>query len=468
MVCGNSLRGVQKNWLLEQNNQEQTIPSYSIIREWLGRVGLYELSREKEKREDWLLITDLSIELGKEKCLVILGVKQEYYIQEVVANQRGLKHQDVEVLSIEIMTSTRGELINGAIEKVTKKVGKPLQIVSDHGSDLHKGVKLYLEKNPEVIHTYDVTHQMALLLKHQLEENKKYQSFLSQCHQCRQEIQQTELSYLRPPSQRAKSRFFNLDSLIDWGNATLFYEEKQDFSHIDARYVIDPETLTQLVFLLNTNELRKLKSLSVKNYDNREQLKSALLKLFAQKINSKKLEAIIQFAGLGRRRFLEKLGWLKEYKYSLIEWGKMLEITRIIETKLKKNGLHKQSFYEITKLIPHSDIPDNLASFHQKILDYLLKQTELIQGDNVFLATSDIIESLFGKYKSFSGRCALQELGRLILTIPLATMNFTVDLIKQALETITSLDVKFWEQQMFGQSSLSLRKMVFSSYRKSA
>ncbi len=157
MVCGNSLRGVEKNWELEPNNQEKSYPSYSIIREWLIRVGLYELSREKEKREDWLLIIDLSIELGKEKCLVILGVSQEYYIQEVVANQRALNHQDVEVLEIEIMTSTKGELINEAIEKTIKKVGKPLQIVSDHGSDLLAGIKLYLEKNPEVIHTYDIT-----------------------------------------------------------------------------------------------------------------------------------------------------------------------------------------------------------------------------------------------------------------------------------------------------------------------
>ncbi|MEI6381987.1 MAG: hypothetical protein WCO81_14095, partial [Cyanobacteriota bacterium ELA615] len=93
---------------------------------------------------------------------------------------------------------------------------------------------------------------------------------------------------------------------------------------------------------------------------------------------------------------------------------------------------------------------------------------EVIQDDTVFLATSDIIESLFGKYKLFSSKCALQELGRLILTIPLATMNFTGDLIKQALETITSLDVKTWAEQMFGQSTLSKRKMVFSSYRKSA
>ncbi len=66
----------------------------------------------------------------------------------------------------------------------------------------------------------------------------------------------------------------------------------------------------------------------------------------------------------------------------------MLEITRVIETLLKKNGLHKNSLSEVEKLILRSDIPDNLASFHQKILDYLLKETSVIQDDTSLLATS--------------------------------------------------------------------------------
>jgi len=36
------------------------------------------------------------------------------------------------------------------LEKVTNKTGTPRQIVSDHGSDLYKGIQLYQAKNPEV------------------------------------------------------------------------------------------------------------------------------------------------------------------------------------------------------------------------------------------------------------------------------------------------------------------------------
>ncbi|MDB9508044.1 MAG: hypothetical protein GPI96_21925 [Microcystis aeruginosa BS13-02] len=47
-------------------------------------------------------------------------------------------------------------------------------------------------------------------------------------------------------------------------------------------------------------------------------------------------------------------------------------------------------------------------------------------------------------------------------TIPLATLNFTANLVKQAVETITSVDVKTWADKMFGQSTLSKGKRVFS------
>ena len=48
----NSLRGVQKNWERWQEEEGvQANPSFSIIRQWLGRIGLFELKREKEKRE---------------------------------------------------------------------------------------------------------------------------------------------------------------------------------------------------------------------------------------------------------------------------------------------------------------------------------------------------------------------------------------------------------------------------------
>ena len=68
------------------------------MRNWLGRVGLYELQREKEYRSDWVFIIDLTAGIGKQKCLVILGVSQQYLESEVFPFKRGLKHHEVQLL----------------------------------------------------------------------------------------------------------------------------------------------------------------------------------------------------------------------------------------------------------------------------------------------------------------------------------------------------------------------------------
>ncbi len=190
---------------------ETSIPSFISIKNWLERVGLYELQREKEYRDDWIFIVDLTMELGKQKCLVVLGVTQQYFYEHVLPNKRGLQHQDVQVLMLEIMDSTRGDLIEEKLTELTYTVGCPVQIVADHGSDIEKGIKLYNQKYPSIIYTYNVTHGMALILKHELATSERYQSFTERCNLCRNQLQQTELSFLSPPSQRSQCRFFNVE-----------------------------------------------------------------------------------------------------------------------------------------------------------------------------------------------------------------------------------------------------------------
>ncbi|MBE8988700.1 hypothetical protein IQ275_16215 [Nostoc sp. LEGE 12450] len=103
---------------------------------------MYELQTIKEYRTYWVFIIDLTVELGKQKYLVILGVSQQYLKSTIFPEKRGLKHHDVQLLALEIMDSTRGELIEKKLCELTDMVGCPVQIIADHGSDIAKGIKL--------------------------------------------------------------------------------------------------------------------------------------------------------------------------------------------------------------------------------------------------------------------------------------------------------------------------------------
>ncbi|WP_341530331.1 hypothetical protein WKK05_14225 [Nostoc sp. UHCC 0302] len=379
----------------------EATPSFSSVRKWLGRIGLYELTREKEYRDDWIFIVDLTVELGNEKGLVVLGVPEQLLIEEVFPSKRGLQHQDVQVLALEIMRSTKGELIEQKLTEITQKFGRPKQIIADRGSDIQRGIKLYKSQFPDVIYTYDVTHAMALFLKHELRNCEKYQSFIQQCSQCRKQLQQTELSFLSPPSQRSQCRYFNVEKLLDWA----------------FRILNSPlDTLTYLVPSIEPDVLHsKLK---------------------------------------------EKFAWLAAYQNSLKNWSQMVQITRFVETQIKLCGLNQEIFsiiqQHLTMLVNYPE------EFAQKILGYLTIELSFIQPGQTLLATTDVLESLFGKYKQFSSRSPFKQIGQMFLSICLSTMNLTTTLVKKALETIRFLDVEDWAAQVFGQSMLSKRRILFS------
>ena len=404
---------MEKNWEIEKSeNQEQKEeneaknPSYSVIRQWLAKIGLSELQRPKEKRDDWVWLLDFTIELGTEKCLVVLGISSDLIREKIQKGQGCLEHKDVEVLAIEIMKSTKGELVESVLEKVSNKVGIPQQIISDKGSDLYKGIKLYKEKNKDVIHSHDITHQMALFLKEELEKEEKYQLFAQNCHQTRQQIQQTELGFLMPPKQRSKSRYFNLDELVRWGINIINYLEKE-----------------------------------------KEKEKNGQKKEGEQ--NRAKIEL--------------KLAWVKEYQESLIIWSEMLSITRSIEEKVKKEGLNTKFFQQFEQNCHKRVRLERIKNFQNKIEESLKREIEMLKEDEIRIMSTDVIESLFGKYKSFSQKSSLKEIRRMILTIPLSTIEITRELIKGGLEKIKNVDIKNWEEKTFGQSMLSKRKIAFNS-----
>jgi hypothetical protein len=91
------------------------------------------------------------------------------------------------------------------------------QIVSDHGSDVERGVGLFQAKHPEVVDSYDVTQQLACRLKAELEPDVRWQEFVQRCQQTRQQLQQTAGSFLLPPAWRTKARYLNLAGHLRWG-----------------------------------------------------------------------------------------------------------------------------------------------------------------------------------------------------------------------------------------------------------
>jgi hypothetical protein len=142
-----------------------SLPYHQTVRSWLLRCGLFLLRREVPPRDDWVWILDCAIRVGQKKCLLILGVS----LEQLQARLGALEHHQVVVLDLCVTAHCTGADVEKRLKSLAGRVGVPKQIVSDHGSELSKGVRLFQAANPVVVDTYDVTHKLACLVKAELE-----------------------------------------------------------------------------------------------------------------------------------------------------------------------------------------------------------------------------------------------------------------------------------------------------------
>jgi len=58
-------------------------------------------------------------------------------------------------------------------------------------------------------------------LKHALEHDISWQTFVEKVHRFKQQVSLTPLACLAPPAQRSKARYMNVDVLVEWANRSL-------------------------------------------------------------------------------------------------------------------------------------------------------------------------------------------------------------------------------------------------------
>lgn len=111
--------------------------------------------------------------------------------------------------------------------------------------------------------------------------------------------------------------------------------------------------------------------------------------------------------GILNQKLIMKFSWLRDYVEVIDLWGQMVLMTRTLEKQLKINGINQQSRIEFEKN-QFSTSTNFISVFQDNILEYITIKSTLIPTGKTFLATSDVIESIFGKYKHFSSRCPLK------------------------------------------------------------
>ena len=99
------------------------VPHCTTVRLWLLRLGYHKLHRPKEQVSDWVWIIDHSNQIGKEKCLVILGVRVSQLSPP--GEEYPLRLAQMEPIELEPVTVSDKEVVYRQLEANVAKTGAP-------------------------------------------------------------------------------------------------------------------------------------------------------------------------------------------------------------------------------------------------------------------------------------------------------------------------------------------------------
>jgi hypothetical protein len=371
--------------------QKQRIPSYKTIVRWLSIVGLYKLNRMKEKSNDWALIVDNSVQIGTQKCLVILGTRLNIF------RERALTFEDMEPILIELHDHSDASTIFRALERAGDKVGGVEMVCSDDGSDLRGGIKLFCEKH-NVGRVLDITHKAATFVKRFLENDCEWQSFCTEAAEAKRKMQQTPGAHLVPPNQRTKSRFLNIECLTRWA--------------VDV----------------------------VEALGNPEHEDKEVLGLYC--------------------------GWVLKYENLIDRLKQFVLIGQTVRQYIREKGFHKNTAVEAEKAFDALCLDAEGYQYAGMIIDFLEEQSAAVPANRVWIGSSEIIESVFGKVKHLEQDQSRGGFTSLILAVAACVGTVDAAVVFEAMEQTKIKDVNAWLKNQMGSTLLSERRKALGSWRK--
>ena len=110
------------------------------------------------------------------------------------------------VLALLPVEQSNGTIVHSQFGDLAARVGVPRAVLSDHGSDLNKGVRLFQQDHPEVVSLYDIVHLTSRKIEKVLARDSQWGEFRKSCCECANAVRQSPVAHLKPPRPKTKAR----------------------------------------------------------------------------------------------------------------------------------------------------------------------------------------------------------------------------------------------------------------------
>lgn len=316
---------------------------------------------------------------------------------------RALALSDVEPLAVMPVTTSDKTVVYAQLEEVARLTGAPYAIISDAGPDLKAGIDAYCMQNPyRTRHIYDVTHWVALQMKSLFEQDESWVSFVEFTSIAQKFMRQTEVAALAPPNQRSKARYLNIDIIIRWAQRMIRLMESTD----KMQSMFNPDLVAR------------------------------------------------------------KLMWITHFKDDIREWGEIMDVAVAVKGTISKNGLYRGIRNDLATVLATIPIECTRAmELKDAALSYAGSLEYKVHVGDRLPGCSDVIESLFGRFKHLEQQQSGGGFTQLLLALPAMVGKKSTEMLKQAIETVKVSDLSLWLKENIGISVQAKRKLVFNAVK---
>jgi hypothetical protein len=311
-----------------------------------------------------------------------------------------VRHEDMEPIALCPVRKSTGAVVYEQLEEAAKKTGVPREILSDHGPDLRAGIRQFCEQHPSTCAIYDVTHKAASLVKAFLTYDDTWERFCQFATQMKQQVTLTDLAVVAPPTQRSKARYMNVQRLGRWAADVL---EALD----DDRLLTDTQTITT-------------------------------------------------------HPHAAKVTGLEAFREDIAVWNAVFDVVTMTEEAVRQHGLCPLCVERLAHRLHASVWLPHVTNFAEDLLQFVRDEAAKANPGERLLGSSEVIESVFGKLKALEKGHANQGFTGLVLSAAALVAPTTLDVVREAMETVSTNDAQTWYRDAVGPSVHVQRKMVFT------
>ncbi len=155
----------------------------------------------------------------------------------------------------------------------------------------------------------------------------------------------------------------------------------------------------------------------------------------------------------------EHYGWLREYRELLTTWLAEHRLVRATIRHLRIHGLHARSRMELHRLWLGLGLGErpHLRALAKHWCDYV-REHQPSEASVRFVASTEVLESSFGKLKRVSGQQSRSGLTGLVLAMGSVVGNLSDEEVRQGLESTPQKKVDNWVGRNIGRTVQWLRR----------